>query len=408
MQIYAIPLLFTGIIAIALAIFSYKYPSPYKVYFVFLMLAIADWSFGYAMELASIELTAKLFWTKIQYFGIVSAPIIWLAIVLQYIGRGKLITKRNLILLSIIPAITILLVWTNDMHHLIWRDIKLIQKPFLLLDFTYGLWAEVHTVYAYVIVLLATFWLIHTFINSYHIYRKQAGTLMIASFAPLIGNALYVFDFSDIDLTPFGFLISGIAIAWSFLRFHLLDVMPIARNALIENMRDGVIALNKYCHIISANPSAQKIIGYDKIGKSIDELTHIHPKLADYCHNAQEMHEEITLQNGKNYEMHLTPLYDGYNNLIGYLLILHDITERKKAEEELRKAYEKIEKALEREKEFKLKTAHYFLNPLCVAKGYLELMKEEGGKEDIDKVIEAIERIERVIQNIIKAGEIKE
>jgi len=47
-------------------------------------------------------------------------------------------------------------------------------------------------------------------------------------------------------------------------------------------------------------------------------------------------------------------------------------------------------------------------HPLCVAKGYLELMKEEGGKEDIDKVIEAIERIERVIQNIIKTGEIKE
>ena len=89
----------------------------------------------------------------------------------------------------------------------------------------------------------------------------------------------------------------------------------------------------------------------------------------------------------------------------GVVVIAIDMTERKKMEEELRKAYEQ-------EKEFKLKTAHYFFNPIVIAKGYLEVAKEEENKqrilEAIDKAIDAINRIERVVKNVIEKGEIRE
>ena len=72
-------------------------------------------------------------------------------------------------------------------------------------------------------------------------------------------------------------------------------------------------------------------------------------------------------------------------------------------------AEERMRKALEREREFKLRTAHYFFNPICIAKGFLELALEEGdGKDKILKAIDAINRVEKVIKNITERGEIRE
>lgn len=96
----------------------------------------------------------------------------------------------------------------------------------------------------------------------------------------------------------------------------------------------------------------------------------------------------------------------------GMVIIAIDMTERKKMEEELRKAYEKMEKALKRERDFKLKAAHYFFNPIVIAKGYLDMAKQEKNIDKmlkaINKAIDAIDRIERVVKNVTQKGVIKE
>ena len=73
------------------------------------------------------------------------------------------------------------------------------------------------------------------------------------------------------------------------------------------------------------------------------------------------------------------------------------------------KAQEEMRHALEEEKKFKADTAHYFFNPIAIAKGYLEIAKEDGGdKEKIEKALHAIERVEKVVKNIVTKGEIHE
>ncbi len=403
--IYFILLISSAIIAIQLAIFAWHYSLSYRISFILLMFSIAIWSLGYALELGSYNLNAKLFWAKIQYFGIVFAPLAWLVLALQYAGNEKWLSKRNLVVLSFIPVITIILAWTNEYHYLIWKNIKLISYGrFYLLDFEYGDWAKINTAYSYLLILFAIFSLLNIIFHSYHFYQKQASLLLLAVFAPLIGNAIYIFKFFPVDLTPFTFLISGIAIGWSFVHFRLFDVRPIAMHTLIENMKDGVIAVDRHHRIIVINSSAKKIFSQNLLGKFIDALADFHPNLPEYCRSKREIREEITIyKNNKKfyYELHVSPLYDKYKNLLGHLVILHDITERIKAEEALREAFE-------REREFKLKTSHHFLNPICIAKGYLELLREECNKGEIERAIRAIERIENVIKNIVKKGRIEE
>jgi len=76
--------------------------------------------------------------------------------------------------------------------------------------------------------------------------------------------------------------------------------------------------------------------------------------------------------------------------------------------EAIEKSEEKIKELLEKERNFRLRTAHYFLNPLCIAKGYLQLLMEDSKDSRIEKVLKAVERVENVVKNIISKGEIKE
>ncbi|KAA0007425.1 MAG: HAMP domain-containing histidine kinase [Thermoplasmata archaeon] len=68
-------------------------------------------------------------------------------------------------------------------------------------------------------------------------------------------------------------------------------------------------------------------------------------------------------------------------------------------------------KALEKEIEFKLKTAHFFFNPIAIAEGFLELAMERANEEvkkDLETTKNAIERIKKVVENVVERGEIKE
>jgi PAS domain S-box-containing protein len=82
----------------------------------------------------------------------------------------------------------------------------------------------------------------------------------------------------------------------------------------------------------------------------------------------------------------------------------YDITERKKAEEIM-------ERALEQERDFKLRAAHHFFNPIAIAKGYLDLTLEELTELQEKKVKaarDAICRVEKVVKNVTETGEIHE
>lgn len=73
------------------------------------------------------------------------------------------------------------------------------------------------------------------------------------------------------------------------------------------------------------------------------------------------------------------------------------------------KLHRRMEHALQQEREFKMATAHYFFNPICIAKGFLELaLEEDDGKDKIAKAIAAIGRVESVVKNVTQRGEIRE
>ncbi len=263
---YMLPLVIAAAISAVVARMAWRRRRvPGATTLLVFMLAVVEWSVGNVLELGSPELEVKLFWANLEYLGIVIIPVMWLVFALQYSGRERYLTRRNLVLLLSIPLITLLLVWTNSLHGLMRYNIRLdTSGPFSVVTKTYGLWFWVNTAYSYGLLFLGTVMFLQVLFRSSHPYRGQTVALLIGALAPWVGNVLYISGFSPIvrlDLTPCAFAVSGLAVAWGLLRFRLLDIVPMARDAVVEGMGDGVIVLDTRDRIVDLNPAAQRIVG---------------------------------------------------------------------------------------------------------------------------------------------------
>ncbi len=396
--LYISLLISSSFIAIFPILFILKFYRKKGIIPAILMVGIAIWCTGYAMELLYNDLQQKILWAKIQYFGIVVIPATWLLLIMQYVGKERWVNKKTILLLSIEPLITLYLLWSRQ--NLIWEKINVIDYGvYSLLSFEYGAWAIVHAVYSYLLILFAISILFQVLLYAPYIYRKQVILLLIAVFAPIFGNMLYVIDLTQLDLTPFAFLISGLSLTYNFLHYKLLTIKPIALDYLVNQLIDGIVVIDNFNRIIMANPSAENLFGEKLVGKGIEELS-ISSKLRRILASRIKLKEEMQIK-GKYFEIFSLPLTDENGEFMGSIIIFHDITERKKAEEELNKA-------LEKEIDFRLKTAHYFFNPIAIAKGFLILAIEKGENGKLKKVLKALERVEKVIKNIVEKGEITE
>src|SRR5262249_42892551 len=177
-----------------------------------------------------------------------SVPLAWLIYALHYTGKARWLTRRNLTLLLILPVLTLLLVFTNEAHGLIWSQIDAgAADRFTALDVTHGPWFWVYWLFACALILAGSVILIRMTVVSRNLYRRQASALLLAAAAPWIGNALYVFRLNPLhpfDLTPAGFALSALAAGWALFRFRLLEVVPVAHSTIVAGLRDGIIVLD--------------------------------------------------------------------------------------------------------------------------------------------------------------------
>lgn len=313
--------------------------------FAFLMLAVTGWSLGYAVELGGQNLATLLFGNRLAYTGVTAVPFFWLWFALQYTERQQWLNRRNLMFLSVIPIITLLLLWTNNLHGLIWQNATMIRYGdiWLLTIATRGPWFWFHFVFAYGMLLAGSAsLLLSLYQRAIFVNREQSISLLVGMLIPWAGNALYILGYSLLDLTPFGFAIGGLLIAWGIFRSRLFEVMPAAHKAVWQQMQDGMLLLDAQNHIVEINPAAQAILGRtptETLGKPLHTLLPngieaLLPHL--YTREVQTAVELVVNQQKRCFELQVSPFYNRFSQITGRLVVLRDITERVHAEEAVR------------------------------------------------------------------------
>ncbi|MBC7814980.1 MAG: PAS domain-containing protein [Burkholderiales bacterium] len=336
-------LVVAAVVAVALAFFAWRRRSTSgSMAFMLLMIATCIYALGYRFEMDFLTLPEKLIWAQVQYLGIVILPGSWFVFGLQYSGRITRLSRRMLALLCIEPIIVLALVWTYPASNLIWHSLALIEEETItLFTPTYGPLLWVHAAYSYALILTSTILLARMALRSASLYRVQAVALLIGSVIPWIGNAIYVFDFSPVDLSPITFALSGLAFVWGVFQANLLDMVPVAHDAVVRNLRDGVIVVDGHDRVILINPTAQRMFerrAADMVGQKITDFLTDTPQLVEQFRHVMEIKTEISIPvRGEKrwFLLDIAPLLDKQGRLTGRLIVVRDITENKHTSEAL-------------------------------------------------------------------------
>ena len=188
-------------------------------------------------------------------------------------------------------------------------------------------------------------------------------------------------------------------------------------STIVELAREGICIDDENEKMTFVNDAFARILGYENkeelIGKKLLDFVDdkgkkiLNEEINSRRKNKSGRYElKIYAKDGKPKDILVssTPLIVN-GKYAGSISVNLDITDLKKAENEMKRA-------LEEERKFKADTAHYFFNPLCIAKGYLELaMKDEMDAEQREKlkaIINAVERVENVVKNVVMKGEVRE
>ena len=277
---YPLVLLLATVSSLALVVYVLRFKSTLGTKsFITLMTSVALWSFVHVCETIAHSPGSVLFFYKLQFVAIVILPVAWLLFGLYYANRIQTISGLRLILLLIIPVVTIVMAFTNPSHHWFLKRVDWInQGPFLLINQSFGPWFWVHTAYSYILLSLGTFFLVFSLLYAPNPYRGQAVTILVGSLVPWFCNSLYIFNINPLgrfDLTPIGFPVAGAAFLWGILRFKLLDIVPIARDIVLENMGDAVMVTDVDLRLVYLNTVAGHLFPEDEqnlIGRRISEL----------------------------------------------------------------------------------------------------------------------------------------
>lgn len=418
---YVLPLIIAAVISAVIAALAWRHrPAPGALPLALLTLAVVEWALGNTLELGSSSLSAKLFWANVEYLGITALPVAWLALALQYTGRERWLTRRHLALLSIEPVLTQLLVWTNELHGLMRENVWLdTSGPFSVVHKTYGPWFWVHTGYSYVLLLCGTVLLLQAISRSPSLYRGQRSMLLVGALMPWVGNILYISRQSpvpNLDLSTPAFSLSGLAMAWGLFRYRLFDIVPVARSAVIENMADGVMVLDAQNRVVDLNPAAQRMVGCtasQAIGRLVRHVLSNWPDLIERYRDVTEAQSEVVVGE-RCLDVRISPLLDPSGFLTGRLIVWRDITERKRAEQELQNAKEIAEAANHAKSVFLATMSHELRTPLTSVLGYTELLQEKAkmlGYTDflphLEKIRESAKCLSALINDVLDLSKIE-
>ena len=327
---------------------------PGAAAFAAMMLAGAFWCAAYGGELLATTLTAKELWAQVAYVGIVVVPPSWLVFCLRYTGRLHGRRRIALSLLYVVPALTVALVFLGPHAGLVWSSVRMASlgtvDTFVV---THGAWFWAHTAYSYVCLLTGSALLLSTVLREVRPLTGQGITMVLAVALPWFANVVtlvFVQPLTGLDLTPPALVLSGALVALGLSRYGVLHVfpgmVPVARDAVMQGMRDGVLVIGRNGVILNANRAAEHLLDVEPgrlAGHSVADFIADLPTPGAAAAETGALHREYSFETA-------LPGADGDDRFVevvvsrlgsnpaapGVVMVMRDVTERRMLEDELK------------------------------------------------------------------------
>jgi len=311
-----------------------------KVFICALSLLIL-WSIGL---IAQITLSGPLniepiYFDYFVYIGACLVPVAVFFMGLIY-ANTKIEFKKRYLLLFVIPIISLIVLWTNDYHHLFYEHYSV--------DFqtnVYGPYATIHNIYSYVLLALGIIYMLKFSIKNSGFFSKQSLLIVLGVSVPLVVNILGTFKIipMSIYVTPITFTVTIICCAIAILKFQFLGVTPIALQKIVDRISDGYVVLDENNTITDFNKTFLDIFklkaedirskNFIKLLQSKDVNRQAIVKIDKSIEKANETETTVSFEQHfseikKYFKIEITPI-NSENTSLGTLFLFKDITQHK-------------------------------------------------------------------------------
>lgn len=405
---YIILPLLSSIINGVLAVYAGKRRHmPAANWFFWLLVAFSGWSLSYALNTAATKLWLKDLLFKTGGSFVCICIFVLLPMVIALIRGEEPLSRNKLAILAIVPCLSLLMIWTNDLHGLIRYDLHLVYKGGAILlgyqDGTY--YRYVHIVYIYLYSLGTGLFCLR---EAFREGQPRRSSLLLITAAIMIPFVADLFDLTavrEMRLTTSSLLLSGICYWFAIFRHQLLNLVPIARSALFEQMQEPVLIIDSQGHLADTNQAAHcKLnIPANAEGAPLDELLPI----------GTPLHKLVTASHGETIHdslsgcwWHVSRTMAHHDDVaLGSIMVLRDVTELHKVQERLAESLASEREARNEQERFLDMISHEYRTPLAIIQTNIDLlgMPEAAGNDrnssSLGKMQRAVERLVDIFEN---------
>lgn len=211
------------------------------------------------------------------------------------------------------------------------------------------------------------------------------------------------FSHPGLDITPITFTFTNLILSVALFRFRLLDLVPLARERVLEVMADGVLVTSHpKLELIDWNPAARTMLTpYARrrweAGTSLSALL---PELS----RTQMSGDTVDLGDdapGLSLVVRRAPLSDSTGRLRGQVWTLQDVTERIRAYRELETERRRAEEANAAKSRFIAMVSHEIRTPMNAILGSAELLNESPLNQDQQELVRIFRTAGRTLMNML-------
>jgi PAS domain S-box-containing protein len=309
--------------------------------FAVMLFCLAAWAAALAFERLAPSPEAKMFWTQMQVLPSVTVPAAALAFSRRFRQQRRPYGRKETLLLAIEPLLTMLLTWTNKLHGLMWPSAVLISQPGgSVLAVTHGAWYWLHSAYSYLLCSLSLLMIGQGMRQAPRTLRRQGLAMLLAAFASWAGYLVSVIQPLIGQWTVgLGMSMSNAFMLWAVLRLHLFSLVPVAREAVIEQLQSAILVLDARGNVVDLNAAAYRLLGLPEaqlIGQPVATALAGHEPLLERLGNRFEAHEQFIWgedEQARCFDLHVSPLQDADGQVAGRLVMVSDVTPLWQAEE---------------------------------------------------------------------------
>ncbi len=278
-----------------------------------------------------------IYFEYLVYIGACFLPVSFFFLSISFSNTKYKFSKKYK-LLFVIPIISLIALWTNDIHHLFYKVYSVnisetVAGPFLML----------HNIYSYVLLALGLIRLLQYSIKNAGFFSRQSIFICLGVFIPVIINLLGTFGIikMTIYITPISFAVAILLFALAIFKFDFLKITPIALQRIVDRISDSYIVLNEDNKITDFNQTFLDVfnaVSNDIRNKNLFELIG-HYK--DLNVDANILKKSLNEANNSDKTVILEKHFDKINkdfhieinrieskgNFLGTLILLKDVTQ---------------------------------------------------------------------------------